>query len=77
MRVGGPWLLYSCDKHPTHFIGAGCAPVWTGAEGLVPIGIRSPDYPACGMSQYRLLYPGPHPCNEYRQVRQRAVNLAI
>jgi hypothetical protein len=33
-------------------------PVWTGAENLAPIGIRSPDRPACSESLYRLRYPG-------------------
>ena len=31
-------------------------PVWTGAENLVPTGIRSPDRPACSESPYRLSY---------------------
>ena len=35
-------------------------PVWTGAENLVPTGIRSPDRPASSESLYRLSYPGPH-----------------
>jgi hypothetical protein len=29
-------------------------PVWTGAENLVPTGIRSPDRPARSQSLYRL-----------------------
>ena len=33
-------------------------PVWTGAENLAPIGIRSPDRPARSESLYRLSYPG-------------------
>jgi len=32
-------------------------PVWTSAENLAPIGIRSPDRPARGQSLYRLRYP--------------------
>ena len=32
-------------------------PVWTGAENLVPTGIRSPDRPARSQSPYRLSYP--------------------
>ena len=32
-------------------------PVWTGAENLVPTGIRSPDRPARSQSLYRLRYP--------------------
>ena len=34
-------------------------PVWTGAEYLVPAGIRSRDLPASSDS-YRLNYSGPH-----------------
>ena len=34
-------------------------PVWTGAENIAPIGIRSPDRPARRNSLYRLSYPGP------------------
>ena len=33
-------------------------PVWTGAENLAPIRIRSPDPPGCSESLYRLSYPG-------------------
>ena len=38
---------------------AGWAPgsVWTGAENVAPIGIRSPDRPALNESLYRLSYP--------------------
>ena len=32
-------------------------PVWTGAENLVPTGIRSPGRPARSQSLYRLSYP--------------------
>jgi hypothetical protein len=40
---------------------AGWAPgqVWTGAENLASIDIRSPDRPACNDSLYRLNYPDP------------------
>jgi hypothetical protein len=34
-------------------------PVWTGAENLVPIGIRSLDLPARSESLYQLRYSGP------------------
>ena len=34
-------------------------PVWTGAENLVPTGIRSPDRPASSQSLYRLRYASP------------------
>jgi hypothetical protein len=37
----------------------GPGPVWTGAEILAPIGIRSADRPARSQSLYRLSYPGP------------------
>ena len=33
-------------------------PVWTGAENISPIEIRSPDRPARSDSLYRLRYPG-------------------
>jgi len=33
--------------------------VWTGAEILTPIGIRSPDRPNPSESLYQLRYPGP------------------
>ena len=33
-------------------------PVWTGAENLIPTGIRFPDCPVRGQSLYRLNYPG-------------------
>jgi hypothetical protein len=39
-------------------------PVWTGAETLVPTGIRSPDLPARNESLYRLSYPGPEEFNK-------------
>ena len=38
-------------------------PVWTGAEILAPIGIRSPDRPARRQSLYRLRYPAHGNCN--------------
>ena len=34
-------------------------PVWTGAENLVPSGIRNPERPSRSESLYRLSYPGP------------------
>jgi len=34
-------------------------PVWTGAEKLAPIGIRSPDRPTRSQSLYRQSYPAP------------------
>jgi hypothetical protein len=41
-------------------VGWAPGPVWTGAENLVPIGIRSPDRPPRSESLYRLSYPGPY-----------------
>jgi hypothetical protein len=40
---------------------AGWAPatMWTSAENLNPIGIRSPDGPSRSESLYRLIYPDP------------------
>jgi hypothetical protein len=35
----------------------GLTAVWTGAENLVPTGIRSPDRPTRRQSLYRLRYP--------------------
>jgi hypothetical protein len=61
---GGWWST----QHPGRFTPsedpvqeAGWAPgtVWTGAENLVPTGIRSPDCPARSESLYRLNYPFP------------------
>jgi hypothetical protein len=34
-------------------------PIWTGAENLVPTGIRSPDHPAHSELLYQLCYLGP------------------
>ena len=42
-------------------------PVWTGAENLVPTGIRSPDRPACSKSLYRRRYPGPPSWHAHEQ----------
>jgi len=52
-------LLLNRDTVP--FVqGAGWAPgpVWTSAEIVASIGIRSPDRPARGELLYRLCYPG-------------------
>ena len=40
-------------------VGWSTGPVWTGAENLAPIGIRSPDRPVHSHSLYRLSYPSP------------------
>ena len=47
-------------KDPVYIVqDAGWAPgpVWTGAENLVPTGIRTPNRPARNQSLYRLRYP--------------------
>jgi hypothetical protein len=52
--------LFTPGKDPVPIVQeAGWAPgtVWTGAENLAPIGIRSPDRPARSQSLYRLRYP--------------------
>jgi hypothetical protein len=56
-----PWTLYPRERLGTHCIGSWVRPgsVWTGAEYLAPIGIRSPDCPARSELLYRLSYPGP------------------
>ena len=56
--------LYPRERDPVLIVqGAVWAlgPVWTGAENLVPTGIRSPDRPARSESLYRLSYPGLQP----------------
>ena len=55
-----PWLLFTTGKDPVLIVqeaGWALGPVWTGAENLVPTGIRSPDRPARSQSLYRLRYP--------------------
>jgi hypothetical protein len=71
MGVGGqrhaPAALPPRKKPGTHYVGgwvvprAGRSPglVWTGAEYLVPTGIRFPDRPGRSESLYRLSYPDP------------------
>ena len=39
------------------YVGWAPGPVWTGAENLIPTGIRSPDRPASSESLYCLHYP--------------------
>ena len=60
---GGGWLnLPRPGKDPVPIVqeaGWAKGPVWTGAENLVPTGIRFPNRPARGESQYRLSYHGP------------------
>ena len=55
-----PRPLYPQERHGTHCIGGWWAsePVWTGAEKLVPAGIRSPDRPARSELLYRPRYAG-------------------
>jgi len=55
-----PRPLFTPGKDPVPIVQeVGWAPgtVWTGAENLVPTGIRSPDRPARSQSLYRLSYP--------------------
>jgi hypothetical protein len=46
--------LYPRERHIVQEAGWAPGPVWTGAENLVPTGIRSPSE-----SLYRLSYPSP------------------
>jgi hypothetical protein len=52
-------LLYPQGKIRYPLYGWTPEPVWTGAESLATIGIRSPDCSARSESLYRLSYPGP------------------
>ena len=55
-----PRPLFTPGKDPVPIVqeaGWAPGPVWTGAENLVPTGIRSPDHPARGQSLYWLRYP--------------------
>ena len=61
LDVGGqrhaPTALYPRNKDPVPVVQEAewvPGPVWTGAENLVPTGIRSPDRPAGSESLYRL-----------------------
>jgi len=64
MGVGGQRqapAAFTPGKDPVPIIqeaGWAPGPVWTGAENLVPTGIRSPDRPARSKSLYQLSYPG-------------------
>ena len=66
---GGWWSTprpgcFTPGKDPVSIVqeaGWAPGPVWTGAEKLVPTGIRSPDRPAGSESLYRLSYPAPSP----------------
>jgi len=58
-----PAALYPLERPGTQCTGGWAGPpgpVWTGAENLAPIGIRSPDRPARSQSVYRLGYPAQH-----------------
>jgi hypothetical protein len=64
-----PRPLFTSEKDPVPIVqeaGWAAGPVWTGAENLVPAGIRSPDRPARSQSLYRLSYPA-HNRNEYQE----------
>ena len=53
---------FSPGKEPVPILeeaGWAPGPVWTGAENLAHIGIRSPDLPARSESLFRLRHPGP------------------
>ena len=55
-----PWLLYLQVKDPVHVVqeaGWATGPVWTGAENLAPIRIRSLDHPAHSNLLSWLHYP--------------------
>jgi len=61
-----PKPLFAPGKDPVPVVqeaGWAPGPVWTGAENLVPVGIRSPDRPVRNQSLYRLSYPA-HPPKE-------------
>ena len=58
-----PRPLFTPGKDPVLIVqevGWAPGPVWTCAEDLAPIGIRSPDRPARSQSLYRLSYPDAH-----------------
>ena len=55
-----PRPLFTPGKDPVPIVqeaGWATGAVWTGAENLAVIGIRSPDRPARSQSMYRLSYP--------------------
>jgi hypothetical protein len=55
-----PRPLFTPGKDPVPIVREAewaSGPVWTGAENLVPTGIRSPDRPSRSQSLYRLSYP--------------------
>jgi len=63
-----PRPLFTPGKDPIPIVqepGWAPGPVWTGAENLVPTGIRSPDRPTCSQSLYRLSYPAHNSCRLY------------
>ena len=52
-------------------------PVWTGAENLVPTGIRSPDRPARSESLYRLSYNNSNNSNNHNNNTADAVTYGV
>ena len=55
-----PRPLFTPEKDPLPIVqeaGWAPGPIWTGAENLVPTGIRFPDRPGRSQSLYRLRYP--------------------
>jgi hypothetical protein len=64
MSASRPGRSLPPEKDPVPIVqedGLAPGPVWTGAENVVPTGIRSPDRPARNQSLYRLRYPA-HMC---------------
>ena len=60
-----PRPLFTPEKEPVPIVQEAVwtpRQVWTGAENLAPTGIRSPDRPASGQSQYWLSYPAQVKC---------------
>ena len=69
-----PRPLFTPGKEPVPIVqeaGWAPGPVWTGAENLVPTGIRFPDRPARSQSLYRLSYPA-H--NKHRDCKRNKCN---
>jgi len=57
-------------------LGGAPGPVWTDAENLVPIGIRSPDRPARSQSLHRLRYPAHFSCIGHRKTYVRIYDIS-
>ena len=75
-----PWPLYPRERDAVPIVqeaGWAPGPVWTGAESLVPTGIRSPDRPARSELLYRLSYPGSPLMSFWIEIRQHPNNQCI